>query len=55
MDELETVHIETRLNLLERLVKSSVLGLVLPPMLCLLCDRRLHSLAFSESLLQVGS
>ena len=45
---------ETRLNMFERLIKSSILGLILPPMLCLLCDRKLHTLAFSENLLQVG-
>ena len=54
LDELETVHVEARLNMLERLIKSSVLGLILPPMLCLLCDRKLHTLYFSETLLQVG-
>ncbi|KAL5256674.1 hypothetical protein ACHWQZ_G011808 [Mnemiopsis leidyi] len=55
LDELETVHVETRLNMFERLIKSSILGLILPPMLCLLCDRKLHSLGFSENLLQMLS
>ena len=53
LDELETVQIDVRLCFVERLIKSSVLGLIIPPMLCLLCDRNLHTLNFSEQLLQV--